>query len=37
MFPGMGGRGMNPTKLKSMMKQMGINLTEIDDVEQVII
>lgn len=37
MFPGMGGRGMNPAKLKSMMKQMGINLTEIDDVEQVII
>ncbi|MGP8337340.1 MAG: nascent polypeptide-associated complex protein [Methanosarcinaceae archaeon] len=36
MFPGM-GRGMNPKKLKSMMKQMGINLTEIDDVEQVII
>lgn len=28
---------MNPKKLKSMMKQMGINLTEIDDVEQVII
>ena len=37
MFPGMGGRGMNPAKMKSMMKQMGINLTEIDDVEQVII
>ncbi|MGP8320064.1 MAG: nascent polypeptide-associated complex protein [Methanosarcinaceae archaeon] len=37
MFPGIGGRGMNPKKLKSMMKQMGINLTEIDDVEQVII
>ena len=37
MFPGMGGRGINPAKMKSMMKQMGINLTEIDDVEQVII
>ena len=37
MFPGIGGRGMNPAKLKSMMKQMGINLTEINDVEQVII
>jgi nascent polypeptide-associated complex subunit alpha len=37
MFPGMGGRGMNPTKLKQMMKQMGINLRDIEDVEQVII
>ncbi|SDG33188.1 Nascent polypeptide associated complex NAC [Methanolobus vulcani] len=37
MFPGIGGRGMNPAKVKQMMKQMGINITEIDDVEQVII
>lgn len=37
MFPGMGGRGMNPAKLKQMMKQMGINLRDIEDVEQVII
>jgi nascent polypeptide-associated complex subunit alpha len=37
MIPGMGGRGMNPTKLKQMMKQMGINVNEIQDVEQVII
>jgi len=37
MFPGMGGRGMNPAKVKQMMKQMGINLCEIEDVEQVII
>jgi nascent polypeptide-associated complex subunit alpha len=37
MFPGMGGRGMNPAKLKQMMKQMGINMREIEDVEQVII
>jgi nascent polypeptide-associated complex subunit alpha len=28
---------MNPAKVKQMMKQMGINITEIDDVEQVII
>jgi nascent polypeptide-associated complex subunit alpha len=37
MIPGMGGRGMNPKKLKQMMKQMGINVDEIPDVEQVII
>ncbi|SFM49155.1 nascent polypeptide-associated complex protein [Methanolobus profundi] len=37
MFPGIGGRGMNPAKVKQMMKQMGINITEINDVEQVII
>ncbi|WP_406660228.1 nascent polypeptide-associated complex protein [Methanolobus sp. ZRKC3] len=37
MIPGMGGRGMNPTKMKQMMKQMGINITDINDVEQVII
>ncbi|WMW21833.1 nascent polypeptide-associated complex protein [Methanolobus mangrovi] len=37
MFPGIGGRGMNPAKVKQMMKQMGINITDIDDVEQVII
>jgi nascent polypeptide-associated complex subunit alpha len=36
MIPGM-GRGMNPQKMKQMMKQMGINLESIDDVEQVII
>lgn len=37
MIPGMGGRGMNPKKLKQMMKQMGINVDELADVEQVII
>ncbi len=37
MIPGMGGRGMNPAKVKQMMKQMGINITEVNDVEQVII
>lgn len=28
---------MNPAKVKQMMKQMGINITDVDDVEQVII
>ncbi|MBP2030551.1 nascent polypeptide-associated complex subunit alpha [Methanohalophilus levihalophilus] len=28
---------MNPKKLKQMMKQMGININELADVEQVII
>ncbi len=28
---------MNPKKVKQMMKQMGINIDEIEDVEQVII
>ncbi len=35
MFPGI--RGMNPQKLKQMMKQMGIDIKEIEDVEEVII
>lgn len=37
MFPGVGGRGMNPAKMKQMMKQMGINIDEIPNVEEVII
>jgi nascent polypeptide-associated complex subunit alpha len=37
MLPGIGGRGMNPAKVKQMMKQMGINVNEINDVQQVII
>ncbi|WP_440954616.1 nascent polypeptide-associated complex protein [Methanosarcina sp. Mfa9] len=37
MFPGMGGRGMNPAKMKQMMKQMGINTKELNDVEEIII
>ncbi|MCS3924331.1 nascent polypeptide-associated complex protein [Methanosalsum natronophilum] len=37
MIPGMGGRGMNPAKMKQMMKQMGINVEDIDDVQEVII
>jgi nascent polypeptide-associated complex subunit alpha len=40
MFPGMGGvggRGMNPTKMKQMMKQMGIDVKELKDVQEVVI
>ena len=37
MFPGMGGRGMNPKKVAAMMRQMGIEMEDIDDVEEVII
>lgn len=36
MFPGL-GKGINPRKMASMMKQMGIDVNEIDDVEEVII
>ena len=36
MLPGL-GRGMNPHKMKRMMKQMGINIEEITDVEKIII
>ena len=36
MIPGL-GRGMNPHKMKRMMKQMGINIEEFDDVEEIII
>lgn len=39
MFPGMsGGRGgMNPKKMQGMMKQLGIEMSEINNAEQVII
>ncbi|HWG92338.1 MAG TPA: nascent polypeptide-associated complex protein [Candidatus Thermoplasmatota archaeon] len=37
MFPGMGGRGMNPKQLAKMMKQFGIDMEEIPDVTEVII
>jgi len=41
MFPGMGGvggrGGMNPAKMKQMMKQMGIDVKELKDVQEVII
>jgi nascent polypeptide-associated complex subunit alpha len=36
MLPGL-GRGMNPHKMKRMMKQMGINIDELTDVEKIII
>ena len=38
MFPGLGGRGgPNPKQLEKMMKQMGIDMRDIDDVEEVVI
>ncbi|MDH7597924.1 MAG: nascent polypeptide-associated complex protein [Methanothrix sp.] len=37
MFPGLGGRGMNPKKMKGMLKSMGINIDEIEGVEEVVI
>ena len=37
MFPGGGRGGMNPKQLAAMMKQMGITMEDIDDVEEVII
>ena len=39
MFPGMGGGrgGMNPKKMQGMMKQLGIEMDEIENAEQVII
>ncbi len=36
MFPGL-GKGINPRKMASMMKQMGIEVNDIEDVEEVII
>jgi nascent polypeptide-associated complex subunit alpha len=36
MFGGGGGGGLNPSKMKQMMKQMGIDIEEID-AEEVII
>jgi nascent polypeptide-associated complex subunit alpha len=37
MFPGMGGRGINPKQIEKQMRAMGINVEEIEDVKQVII
>lgn len=37
MIPGMGGRGMNPKRLAAMMRQMGIDMEDLDDVEEVVI
>lgn len=36
MIPGL-GRGINPKKMASMMKQMGIDVKDIENVEEVII
>jgi len=36
MFPGL-GKGINPRKMAAMMKQMGIDIDEIENVEEVII
>ncbi|ATZ61644.2 MAG: nascent polypeptide-associated complex protein [Methanosarcinales archaeon Met12] len=35
MIPGM--RGMNPRKMQQMMKQMGIDVEDVEDVKEVII
>lgn len=35
-FPGL-GKGINPRKMASMMKQMGIDINEIENVQEVII
>ncbi|UCG71182.1 MAG: nascent polypeptide-associated complex protein [Thermoplasmata archaeon] len=32
-----GGRGMNPKHMKAMMKRHGINIEEMEDVQEVII
>jgi len=40
MFPGLGGlggRGMSPKKMKGMLKGMGIDIDELEDVQEVII
>ncbi|HMK47814.1 MAG TPA: nascent polypeptide-associated complex protein [Methanocella sp.] len=37
MFPGMGGRGINPKQLQKQMKSLGIDMYDIEDVKQVII
>ncbi len=37
MFPGMGGRGINPKQLQKQMRAMGIDVHDIEDVKQVII
>jgi len=36
MFPGL-GKGINPRKMAAMMKQMGIDIDELENVEEVII
>lgn len=36
MLPGMGG-GMNPRQMSQMMKKLGIDVQELDDVQEVVI
>lgn len=36
-LPGAGGRGMSPKKMKGMLKNMGIDIDELDGVKEVII
>jgi nascent polypeptide-associated complex subunit alpha len=37
MFPGMGGKGINPRQLERQMKAMGIDMYEVEGVKQVVI
>ena len=37
MFPGMGGRGINPKQLQKQMKALGIDVEDLEDVRQVVI
>jgi nascent polypeptide-associated complex subunit alpha len=37
MIPGFGRGGVDPRRMKKMMKQFGINIEELDDVKEVII
>jgi nascent polypeptide-associated complex subunit alpha len=37
MIPGLGGRGMSPRKMKGMLKGMGIDINELEEVQEVII
>lgn len=37
MFPGGGRGGFNPKKMNQMMKQLGIDIEEVEDVQEVII
>lgn len=36
-MPGLGRGGLDPRRMKKMMKQFGINIEELDDVKEVII
>ncbi|MFB3765661.1 MAG: nascent polypeptide-associated complex protein [Methanotrichaceae archaeon] len=36
-LPGAGGRGMSPKKMKGMLKNMGIDIDELEGVKEVVI